>query len=124
MPFAEEKVTSYEVGVKTNIGRLRLNLAAFQAEYQDIQLIFRQGVVPLLFNAGEARIRGAEAEASYADRWACGFDGGISTLDDKIKSITPVPGATATVTPADELPFTPKLQANFGMSYAIPLGRT
>lgn len=122
VPFAEESVTSYEIGAKTNIGRLRLNLAAFQAEYQDIQLIFRQGVVPLLFNAGEARIRGLEAEASLRTSWGLTFDGGISILDDKIKTITPVPGATATVTPNDDLPFTPDMQANFGISYAIPLG--
>ncbi len=65
VPFADEKVTSYEAGVKTNIGRLRFNVAAFNANYDDIQLIFRQGVVPLLFNAGKARIRGLEAEANY-----------------------------------------------------------
>lgn len=122
VPFDEEKVTSYEIGAKTNIGRLRLNFAAFQAEYQDIQLIFRQGVVPLLFNAGEARIRGFEAEASLRTSWGLTFDGGLSILDDKIKSITPVPGATATVAPGDDLPFTPDYQANFGISYAIPLG--
>lgn len=122
VPFAEESVTSYEIGAKTNIGRLRLNLAAFQAEYQDIQLIFRQGVVPLLFNAGEARIRGLEAEASLRTPWGLVFDAGISLLDDQIKSITPVPGATATVTPNDDLPFTPDVQANFGVAYAIPLG--
>ena len=122
VPFAEESVTSYEIGAKTNIGRLRLNLAAFQAEYQDIQLIFRQGVVPLLFNAGEARIRGLEAEANLRTSWGLIFDAGISILDDKIKSITPVPGASATVTPNDDLPFTPDVQANFGISYAIPLG--
>lgn len=122
VPFAEESVTSYEIGAKTNIGRLRLNLAAFQAEYQDIQLIFRQGVVPLLFNAGEARIRGLEAEASLRTPWGLIFDAGVSILDDKIKSVTPVPGATATVTPNDDLPFTPDVQANFGISYAIPLG--
>lgn len=123
VPFDEETVTSYEIGVKTNIGRLRLNLAAFEAQYKDIQLIFRQGVVPLLFNAGEARIRGLEAEASYRSPWGLSLDGGLSLLDDKIKSITPVPGATATVTPADDLPFTPKVQANFGIAYAIDLGR-
>ncbi|PJI87288.1 TonB-dependent receptor [Sphingomonas koreensis] len=122
VPFDEEKVTSYEIGAKTNIGRLRINLAAFQAEYQDIQLIFRQGVVPLLFNAGEARIRGFEAEASLRTTWGLTLDAGLSILDDKIKSITPVPGATATVAPGDDLPFTPDYQANFGISYAIPLG--
>ncbi|WP_423603521.1 TonB-dependent receptor [Sphingomonas sp. MS122] len=122
VPFDEEKVTSYEVGAKTQFGRLRVNLAAFQAEYQDIQLIFRQGVVPLLFNAGEARIRGFEAEASLRTAWGLTLDAGLSILDDKIKSITPVPGATATVAPGDDLPFTPDYQANFGISYAIPLG--
>ncbi|HEY0622723.1 TonB-dependent receptor [Sphingomonas sp.] len=121
VPFDEEKVTSYEIGAKTQFGRLRINLAAFQAEYQDIQLIFRQGVVPLLFNAGEARIRGFEAEASLRTAWGLTFDAGLSILDDKIKSITPVPGATATVAPGDDLPFTPDYQANFGLSYAIPL---
>ena len=122
MPFADESVTSYEVGVKSNIGPVRLNLAAFQAEYQDIQLIFRQGVVPLLFNAGEARIRGLEAEANYRAPWGLTIDAGASLLDDKIKSITPIPGATATVTPNDDLPFTPKLQANIGIGYRIDLG--
>ncbi len=122
VPFDEEKVTSYEIGAKTNIGRLRINLAAFQAEYQDIQLIFRQGVVPLLFNAGEARIRGFEAEASLRTTWGLTLDAGLSILDDEIKSITPVPGATATVAPGDDLPFTPDYQANFGISYTIPLG--
>jgi iron complex outermembrane receptor protein len=122
LPFDEESVTSYEVGAKTNIGRLRFNLAAFQANYDDIQLIFRQGVVPLLFNAGKARIRGLEAEASYHAPGGLIFDAGASLLDDDIKSITPIPGATATVAPGDDLPLTPSFQANFGIAYPIQLG--
>ncbi|OYY92081.1 MAG: TonB-dependent receptor [Sphingomonas sp. 28-66-16] len=119
VPFNDEKVTSYEIGVKTQFGRVRFNVAAYQAEYQDIQLIFRQGVVPLLFNAGEARIRGVEAELNYRSPWGLTFDASASVLDDKIKSITPVPGATATVAPGDDLPLTPALQANFSVAYAI-----
>lgn len=122
VPFDEESVTSYEVGVKTNIGRLRFNLAAFQADYDNIQLIFRQGVVPLLFNAGKARIRGVEAEANLRTAFGLSIDGGVSVLDDKIRSITPVPGATATVTPNDDLPLTPALQANLALGYDIVLG--
>lgn len=121
VPFDEEDVTSYEIGAKTNIGRLRLNLAAFQADYDNIQLIFRQGVVPLLFNAGKARIRGFEAEANWRAPWGLSIDAGASVLDDKIKSITPVPGATATVTPNDDLPLTPDLQANIGIAYDLRL---
>ena len=122
LPFDSESVTSYEGGIKTNFGGVRLNLAAFQANYDNIQLIFRQGVVPLLFNAGKARIRGAEAELSYRASWGLILDAGASVLKDRILSITPVPGATATVSPGDDLPFTPDFQGNFGIAYAFKLG--
>lgn len=120
--FGEESVTSYEIGAKTNIGGVRLNLAAFQANYDDIQLIFRQGVVPVLFNAGKARIRGLEAEASYRAPWGLVLNASASTLDDQIRSITPVPGATATVAPGDDLPLTPDYQANIGVGFEFDLG--
>jgi len=121
VPFDEETVDSYEVGAKLDFGDLSLNLAAFQADYTDIQLVFRQGAVPLLFNAGEARIRGFEAEASYRPFSGLTLDAAMSVLDDEILSITPVPGATATVQPGEDLPLTPSFQANFGVAYEIPL---
>ena len=122
VPFDEEKVDSYELGAKLDVGRqLRLNVAAFQADYQDIQLIFRQGVVPLLFNAGNATIRGLEAELSYRPTAGLIVEGALSTLDDEIKSITPVPGATATVAPGDDLPLTPSFQGNLGVSVPVTL---
>ncbi|WP_246205017.1 TonB-dependent receptor [Altericroceibacterium indicum] len=123
VPFNEETVDSYEIGAKMEMGDFRLNLAAFQANYKDIQLVFREGAVPLLFNAGKARIRGFEAEASYHP-WGTGLriDAGMSTLDDKILSITEIPGATATVSPGDGLPLTPSFQGNFAISYEFPLG--
>jgi iron complex outermembrane receptor protein len=121
VPFDEETVDSYEIGAKMDFGSARLNLAAFQADYTDIQLIFRQGVVPLLFNAGEARIRGFEAEASYRPFGGLTFDAAMSILDDDIQSITEVPGASATVAPGDDLPFTPGFQGNFGIGYAFEL---
>lgn len=121
VPFDEETVGSYEVGVKMEFGRARFNLAAFQANYTDIQLIFRQGVVPLLFNAGKARIRGLEAEASYRPVGGLTLDASASLLDDDLRSITPVPGATATVAPGDDLPFTPSFQGNFSIGYEFAL---
>ncbi len=122
LSFDEESVTSYEIGAKTNFGGLRLNVAAFQADYDNIQLIFRQGVVPLLFNAGKARITGFEGELSYRTSWGLQLDGGLSLLDDDIRSITPVPGATATVAPGDDLPLTPDLQFNVGVAIDFDLG--
>src|SRR5690606_23360605 len=121
VPFQEETVDSYEVGAKMEFGDFRLNMAAFQADYTDIQLVFRQGVVPLLFNAGEARIKGFEAEASYRPFGGLMLDAGFSILDDEILEITPVPGATATVAPGDDLPLTPSFQGNFSVAYEFEL---
>jgi iron complex outermembrane receptor protein len=122
VPFDEEKVDSFELGAKLDLGRgFRLNLAAFHADYDDIQLIFRQGVVPLLFNAGKATIRGLEAELSVHSSGGLTLDGSLSVLDDEIKSITAVPGATATVAPGDELPLTPSFQGSFGVAQRIGL---
>lgn len=122
VPFDEESVTSYEVGAKADLGDFRLNLAGFRANYDDIQLIFRQGVVPLLFNAGEARLSGFEAELSYRPSWGLRVDAGLSHLDDDILSVTDVPGATATIAPGDELPLTPAYQGNIGIAYELLLG--
>lgn len=122
VPFDEETVNSYELGAKLGAGRaFRFNVAVFRADYQDIQMIFRQGVVPLLFNAGEATIEGVEAEFFYRSALGLILEGGLSTLDDKIKSITPIPGAVATIAPGDELPLTPSLQGNLGISVPIDL---
>ncbi len=121
VPFDKETVDSYEVGAKFGFDHFSLNLAAFQANYDNIQLVFRQGVVPLLFNAGKARIRGFEAEASY-HAGGLMLDGAMSILDDQIRSITPIPGATATVAPGDDLPLTPSFQGNFAIGYEIRAG--
>jgi iron complex outermembrane receptor protein len=122
VPFDEESVDSYELGAKLDVGSaFRLNVAAFRADYDDIQMIFRQGVVPLLFNAGEAAIKGFEAELSYHPTSGLIVEGGFSTLDDEIEAITPVPGTTATVAPGDELPLTPSFQGNLAVSVPIHL---
>ena len=70
-PFAPETATSYEVGLKGDFadGLLRLNLAAYYVDYEDVQRTIvvpgsAQGsVVTVLTNAAEAEISGFEAEA-------------------------------------------------------------
>ncbi|PCI53407.1 MAG: TonB-dependent receptor [Alphaproteobacteria bacterium] len=118
--FGEETVTSYELGAKIDLtNSLRVNLAGFLSDYQDIQLIFRQGVVPILFNAGTASINGFEAEFTFQPNQDFILEGGFSILDAKIKSVTPIPGATATITQNSKLPLTPSFQGNFGIGYTF-----
>jgi len=120
--FDEEKAETYELGFKSEFGgSFRLNAAVFHTTYTDMQLIYRVGIVPLLFNAGEATIDGAEVEFTFAPGDLI-IEGSIGYLDDSFDSITPVPGATATVGPNNTLPFTPDLQANIGIGYSFGLG--
>ena len=61
--FGDETAESWELGFKLDpTGYLRVNVAAFTTEYDDIQMTYRLGVVPLLFNAGVASIDGGEIE--------------------------------------------------------------
>ena len=66
--FDEEEMVSYEVGIKSTLfdNRVRLNAAAFQSDYTDMQIqqILDNTAVFLtdVFNAGEAEISGFEMD--------------------------------------------------------------
>ena len=72
LSFAPETVDSYEIGYKGSFadGRVTLALAAFRADYTDVQVPGSAGVIVggistfagITTNAGRARINGAEAE--------------------------------------------------------------
>jgi iron complex outermembrane receptor protein len=63
--FNPEFAKSYEVGFKSELldHRVRLNLAAFDTKYENIQLNSQVGISPTIVNAGDATIYGFEAEA-------------------------------------------------------------
>ena len=63
LPFQPEEVTAEEIGLKTELfdRRVRFNVAAFNSDFDNKQLLYFDGLVHLI-NSGEARIRGVEAE--------------------------------------------------------------
>jgi len=70
-PYRAEEVTAYEVGYKGDLfdRRLRLNLAAYQNTYDDLQRTVlgvseSAGVVQSVFNAAAATVTGFEAEVT------------------------------------------------------------
>jgi len=72
-PFGPEKITTYELGAKTEwlAHRLRWNTALFYSDYKDIQLdiIVPGQPNPTLTetaNAGKARVAGLETEINFA----------------------------------------------------------
>jgi iron complex outermembrane recepter protein len=126
--FGAETAESYEVGFKLDpLDTLRINIAAFTTDYDDIQMTYRLGVVPLLFNAGVASIDGGEIELEFAPTADFRIDATLGYLDAKFDQITPPPPfgpvtPTATATLSSRLPFTPEWQGHFGMSYSFHTG--
>jgi iron complex outermembrane receptor protein len=125
--FDDETAESYETGFKANpMPGLTINGALFRTTYDDIQMTFRLGVVPLLFNAGAAVIRGGELEVAFSPIDQLVIDGSVGYLETRFDSITPPPAfgpvvPTATATLDSRLPFTPAWQAHFGASYSLYL---
>jgi iron complex outermembrane receptor protein len=60
--FKSEKVDAYEIGVKGKIGRLKANLAVFQMDMSDFQVLEFTGVQFTTFNVYAARSQGIEFE--------------------------------------------------------------
>lgn len=85
-PFEAEKLLSYEAGVKSQLwdNRVRLNVAAFSANYDDLQVaIFRS--VMNYENAGKARIKGVEAELTVAPAEGLQIGANLGLLDFDFK---------------------------------------
>ena len=88
-PFNEEKADSYEVGVKMDLfeDKLRLNIAGFWTEYQDLQrTIIRPapgsgGQETVTENAADARSRGFEVEITAIPAEGFTINGSIGFLD-------------------------------------------
>jgi iron complex outermembrane recepter protein len=125
--FGAETATTYELGMKLNpMPGLRVNAALFTTSYDNIQMTYRLGVVPLLFNAGKASIDGGELEISWSPNRRLQLDASAGYLDSGFDSITPPPPfgtatPTATANLNSRLPFTPDWTTHVGASYEFSL---
>ncbi|MDP3738056.1 MAG: TonB-dependent receptor [Hyphomonadaceae bacterium] len=126
--FGPENAESYEIGIKLDPApKLRINLAAFHTTYDDIQLTYRFGVAPYIFNAGEATIKGFEGEFFFepTDDWT--LDANFSYLDDQFERVATVTfggqqPTSVPVTLASQLPYVPEWQGGAAAQYAAHLG--
>ncbi len=126
-----EKLINYEVGLKSDFfdRRVRLNLAAFLQKYKDIQL--QTNVCPpefgtpclIVANAGDAEMKGFEAELSAEPIDGLLFDASLSHLDFDYTRLGA--GVTGTTGPRleDQRPFTPDWKWSVGAQYRIELGQ-
>ena len=96
--FGPEKLTSYEIGLKTDLfdRRVRLNLAGFFNDFKDAQLTLLScpqfggpGPCALPQNAGNAHVKGVEAELFARPIEGLQFDASASYIDWKWKCVNP-----------------------------------
>jgi iron complex outermembrane receptor protein len=126
--FGAETATTWEIGAKLNpLPNLRVNAALFTTSYDNIQMTYRLGVVPLLFNAGKATIKGGELEVAWTPVSRLQVDASAGYLDSGFDSIVAPPPfgsvtPTATATLNSKLPFTPDWTTHVGIGYTFEAG--
>ena len=132
MSFSPETVTSYEVGLKSNLldGRMSTSLAVFFGDYEDVQVPGSVGVdttgdgiedtfTGITTNAGKAELPGVEFEGNFQanDYWY--FNWAIGYLDAEYKEFIDANGMNV----ADQAVFqnTPEWTASGAATFETPV---
>ena len=119
--FRPETVSSYEMGLKSLLadGRVRVNLALFRADYEDLQILVRESFNPITFNGGSADISGLEVEAAWADGSGWDIRAGLGAMRASYESLSPGVLDNATpVLPGHRLAKTP------GLNHSVTVARS
>jgi iron complex outermembrane receptor protein len=124
--FQPEKVTAYEAGLKADVfdKRLRINMAYFSNDYNNLQLSYLQNGQYNVATA-DAKISGFELEATTRPIEGLTLSATLGTLDAKYVNI-PINPATglsyvAGLTLENKLKHSPASEYRLAATYEIPL---
>jgi outer membrane receptor protein involved in Fe transport len=126
--YQSDLLRNYEIGWKTTWadGRLVLNGAVFQMDWEDFQITRfdpAESLIGLTANAGDARIRGLEATIGWRPIDTLSIDGGLSLLNAELETRYPRSPSLPQRAPAgSELPFVPEFGGNVNVRYDFTLG--
>jgi iron complex outermembrane receptor protein len=117
--FEPETATSYELGLKSTWldNRLRMNVAAFFTDYQDQQIIVREGFAPITLNAGESEIKGIEIETSFVPSEAWLLQASVGYIDAQYTELDQVVLDNSPINKDTALAQTPEWSTNLGVAY-------
>lgn len=134
-PYNPEHVDTFEAGVKADLldRRLRLNLAGFYTNYQDMQLAvigFKQDPVTGqqlqtngIINAASSHIKGFEAEVTALPVEGLTISGSLAYLDAKYSDFLFATGSGAIVDlKGQRLQNAPKWTSTVSATYEFPIG--
>jgi len=118
LSFDPEKVTSYELGAKSEFldGRARINAAAFYMDYVDLQVTQTSAacLCNITDNAADAIVKGVELEAQFALTRDLRLFGAATYTDTKYENFVDSLGNDNS---GNRLQRTPKVQYNAGFDY-------
>ena len=119
LPFDPETLLTYEVGFKADLldNRMRVNMAAFFNDYQDIILTLSAcPTAPCLLpaNVGAADVQGVELETEWKIGSGWSLDLAASWLDFEYTDTNP---AVTGITLDMITPFTPEIKASAGLQW-------
>ena len=121
--FGPEFDKTYELGLKSEFldRHVQTNVALFYSEYTGIQLNFQEGPSPVLHNAGDATLKGAELELQTV-YGGFSFNLAAAYIDAAYDTIDPaVTVANPTFTTANKLPKTPEYKFTLSPQYQFNL---
>lgn len=126
--FDEEKLTSYELGLKSYIGgHIRLNAALWFSDYDDkrVNQFNPDTLASVVRNAGVVEIYGAEVEllAQLTEHWQLGVNYGYTHAEyKKYEAPDPAnPGQILDLKDVTSFPYTPEHDASVSLVYEKPL---
>jgi iron complex outermembrane recepter protein len=132
-PVKPEKLTDFEVGMKSELfdHRVRLNMDAFYYDYKDLQLQTFITTTIVTLNAASAKIYGVEAEFETNITSQLHLHAGASGLRSRYEDFNDVPtydSSSGIGVPilgrsgsGNQLLRTPSFQANAALDYDVPL---
>ena len=125
--FDPDKVTNYELGLKTTFwdGRFVWNLAAYQMTWDDMQLVAADPTISfgwgqVTVNTGQAEIDGFETNFALAATERLRFDGAFSYTKSEVTEGASI-GGTVVIAVGEQLPLSPRTKWNLGAEYAFPV---
>lgn len=128
LPFGEEDLKSYEIGLKTQLfdNRVRANIGAYRSDYTNLQLTVTRTLpsgVPgsITANAGKARIMGFEGEFTVEPVSGLDINASVGYLDFKYLDLGDAANQVGGPCIACTTPYVPKWSFSAGAQYRIDL---